>query len=250
MTIQGFSEQLAQAARDLGSENVETTLETAVRLAVELLDDCHGAGVTLVRRDKTLQTPVATADWVARGDALQYELQEGPCVDAVWVDEIVYCNDLAQEQRWPSWAPRVVDELGVRSMLCLQLFTDHDKVGALNLYSSHPNGFIGVSDQHEAQALASHASVALVAALEIQHLNTVVTNRAVIGQAEGILMERFDIEADRAFHMLQRASSHTNIKLHQIAVEFVRTRHLPSSDAHHGQTPGADVDQGRLSAGS
>lgn len=51
--------------------------------------------------------------------------------------------------------------------------------------------------------------------------------RAVIGQAEGILMERLGIEGPRAFEYLRRVSMHTNRKLVDVAEEIVRTRALP-----------------------
>ncbi len=240
MSLRNVAEELARAARELGSEDVEHTLDKAVALAVELLEDCDGAGVSLVRRDKSLQTPAATADWVARGDALQYELQDGPGIDAVWEHEMLHSPDLANDERWPSWGPRVVEDLGVRTILCIQLFTDDDKVGVLNLYSKQPYGFTEDSDRYEAQALAAHVAVALVAALEIQHLHAAVMSRTVIGQAEGILMERFDIDAARAFEVLKRISSRTNTKLHAVANEVVLTRRLPGSHGNGvtGDGPG------------
>ena len=107
MPIRHLAEQLAHAARDLNSSDVEHTLEQAVSLAVDLLDGCDGAGVTLARRGHALETTAYTAEFVARGDALQYELQEGPCIDAVWEHEIVISTDLASEARWRAWGPRV-----------------------------------------------------------------------------------------------------------------------------------------------
>ncbi len=228
MSLQNLTEQLASAARDLGSEDVEHTLEKGVALAVELIDGCDGAGVTMVRRGQSVETPVSTADWVARGDALQNELQEGPCLDAVWEQDIVTAPDLAKEERWTTWGPRVVEELGVRSMMCIKLFADDETVGALNLYSTRARAFDSPDDRIEGMALAAHVAVAFVAAQEIEHLNKAMISRTVIGQAEGILMERFDIPAERAFQVLKRASSHFNTKLFQVASELVRTRRLPT----------------------
>lgn len=228
MSFENLAEHLATAARDLGSENVEQTLQKSVHLAVELIDGCDACGVTLVRRGQSLETPVSTGDMVVRGDALQYELGEGPCMDAVWEQEVVISHDLAAEVRWPQWGPRVVKELGARSMMCVQLFTDKQTLGAMNMYAKHSRVFDEVEDRAEAQALAAHISVALAAAQEIEHLNTALGNRTVIGQAEGILMERFGIAGDRAFEVLRRVSSHTNTKLHAVAQELVETRKVPS----------------------
>jgi hypothetical protein len=130
MTLENLAENLADAARDLGSEDVERTLEKSVTLAVELFEGCDGAAVSLLVRGKGLRTPVCTDEWVASGDALQYELGEGPCVDAAWEHEIVISDDLCAEERWPTWGPRVVAELGARSMMCVQLFTTETTIGA------------------------------------------------------------------------------------------------------------------------
>jgi transcriptional regulator with GAF, ATPase, and Fis domain len=211
-----------------GRRTVEHTLEKSVQLAVELISGADACGVTLVQRGHGLKTPVSTGDMVVRGDALQYGLGEGPCMDAVWEHEVVISHDLAEERRWPSWAPRVVEELGARSMMCIQLFTDTHTLGAMNMYSKKPHVFNEVDDAPEAQALSAHIAVALAAAQEIEHLHTALTRRTEIGQAEGILMERFGITGARAFEVLRRVSSHSNRKLQVVALELVETRRLPT----------------------
>lgn len=80
MPLENLAEQLAAAARDLGSVDVEHTLQRAVALAVEIIEGCDGSGV----------------------DQLQYELQEGPCMDAVWEHDVIMSPDLAREGRWPT----------------------------------------------------------------------------------------------------------------------------------------------------
>jgi GAF domain-containing protein len=229
MSLGNLAEQLADAARDLSSHDVEHTLDKSVHLAVDLIAGCDACGVTMVRRGAGLETPVSTGDMVVRGDALQYELGEGPCMDAVWEQEVVISHDLAEEERWPRWGPLVVEELGARSMMCIQLFTDQHTLGAMNMYAKKPQVFDQSGDRAEAQALAAHIAVALAAAQEIENLNTALGSRTVIGQAEGILMERFGIDGDRAFEVLRRVSSHTNTKLHRVALELVETRKVPTS---------------------
>jgi transcriptional regulator with GAF, ATPase, and Fis domain len=227
MTVRDLSALLASAARDLGSEDVERTLEKSVHLAVELIEGCEACAVTVVRRGTGLETPISTGDMPRRGDTLQYELNEGPCMDAVWEHEVVISHDLAQEERWPTWGPRVVAELGARSMMCVQLFANEHTLGALNMYSTQVDAFREPSDRAEGQALAAHVAVAFVASLEIEGLNTALVNRTIIGQAEGILMERFGIDGDRAFQVLRRVSSDTNSKLADVASALVQTRRLP-----------------------
>ena len=227
MSLPYLTEELAAAARDLSAEDVEQTLEKSVALCVDLIEGCDAAAVSLVRRGESIETPSSTDPRVLRGDELQYELQQGPCMDAVWHHDIVISTDLATDDRWPQWAPQVVEELGVRSMMCLQLFTDASTLGALNMYSWRPDAFSVRGDRDEGLALGAHVAVALAAAQQVEGLNTALISRTVIGQAEGILMERFGINADQAFQVLRRVSSHSNTKLLRVAVELVETRQLP-----------------------
>ena len=62
---------------------------------------------------------------------------------------------------------------------------------------------------------------------EVEQLTEALHRRTVIGQALGLLMERFGIDEAQAFAFLSRCSSHQNRKLYDIAVEFVETRELP-----------------------
>ena len=55
-------------------------------------------------------------------------------------------------------------------------------------------------------------------------------SRTIIGQAEGILMERLGIDAQQVLEYLKRASSTSNRKLAQIAAEIAETRKLPELD--------------------
>jgi hypothetical protein len=84
---------------------------------------------------------VATDELVNRGDELQYALGEGPCLDAIWHYDTVISANLAEEDRWTRWAPRVAAELNIRSMLALRLFTSTELVGGLNLYSKDIDAF-------------------------------------------------------------------------------------------------------------
>jgi AmiR/NasT family two-component response regulator len=52
-----------------------------------------------------------------------------------------------------------------------------------------------------------------------------------IGQALGMLMERYKLDADRAFEVLKRYSQDNNRKLHDVAQELIDTRKLPPADS-------------------
>jgi hypothetical protein len=118
--------------------------------------------------------------------------------------------------------------VGVRSVMCFRLFTNQDTVGALNFYSRRIDAF-GKEDREDGLAMAAHTSMAMAAAKEIAQVRIALDTRLVIGQAQGILMAQFDLDADRAFQVLVRASSHTNVKLRKVAENLVRTRRLPAT---------------------
>lgn len=206
---------------------VTDTLERAVHLAVELVPGCDHAGVSLVHSNRPIDTPAATSDVIRQADELQYELQQGPCLQSIRDEDTIWSANLAEDPRWPAWGPRVA-EFGVHSILSFLLFTDQDTLGALNLYSANEDGF-SEDDREDGLALAAHCAVALAAAQDVENLNAAVAARTVIGQAQGILMERFDLDPDQAFALLRRVSQAENTKLHHIAVELVRTRRTPGA---------------------
>jgi GAF domain/ANTAR domain len=230
MTDSESGARFAAIARSLGAEKSELdTLEKALGVAVEIIEGCQHAGISLVRGRQRIETPAATSHVAEEGDRLQYELNEGPCLDSIAFEETVRCPDLLTETRWPTWAPRVARELGVRSMLCFQLFTTARSLGALNLYSASPDAF-DLQDQAVGLNLAAHIAVALASSREIDTRDVAIVNRTVIGQAEGILMQRYDIDAATAFSVLKRVSQDTQTKLVAVAAELVRTRRISEFD--------------------
>lgn len=236
-----LAERMADAARALQDQaDPQRTLETAVAVALENVRGCDGVGISLVRRRRRIETPAHSHAYVALCDALQNELAEGPCLDAIFEEQVVHSADLCEDDRWPQWGPRVAAEADVRSMMCLRLYTHSDTVGAINLYARHPRAF-DVQDRDDGQAVAAHVAVAVVAAQKVEQLVTGLDARTIIGQAIGIVMERYDLDGDRAFEVLARLSSHANRKLRDVAEEVVRTRRLPPDEAAAGESAGDAV---------
>ena len=229
MPTGSLSKHIADAARELqATSSAQETMDAVVRLATEIVDGCEEAGISLLHARKKIDTPAATGDVPCTVDRLQYELDEGPCLDAVREEEVVYCPDLTDEPRWGTWAARSTEETGVRSMMCFRLFTNDETVGALNLYAFGPDAFAN-GDREQGLALAAQAAVAVAAAQVVDQLRAAVDGRTVIGQAQGILMERYDIPPAQAFNVLARVSQTTNRKLRDVAAELVRTRRTPGT---------------------
>lgn len=227
VTSASLADQLADAARSMqGWSSTQQTLEKVVLIATEIIQGCDFVGLSIVHGDR-IETPAGSDEALNRIDELQFVLKEGPCFDALRLQEIVHSRDLAHDERWPRWAPMAAREAGVASIVSYRLYTAQDTLGAMNLYSAQPDAF-DPDDINNGQALAAHVGVALAASQHAENLETAITNRTSIGRAEGILMERFGLRPDQAFAVLRRVSQRRNVKLNRIAEELVRTGETPT----------------------
>lgn len=220
---------LGRLARELQQEvDLQATLDAIVHAAVDTVPGAEHASITsVVRRDRLIVR--ASTDELARQiEQSQLDLGEGPCVDTLLEQATVRMDSVAAERRWDGFAARA-EELGVQSMLCLRLFVRGGELGALNLHSTRPHAFTDVSE-HIALLFATHAAVAMAGAEVQEQLRDGLERRDIIGQAMGILMERYGLTAERAFAVLARLSKHTNRKLHLLAEELVRTRLMPDAE--------------------
>jgi len=94
------------------------------------------------------------------------------------------------------------------------------------VYSDSLDPF-GPNEYAVAETLAALISVALASHREIRGRGIAMASRTIIGQAEGIVMEKLGIDADQAFAYLRRVSQSKNRKLIMICHEIVNTRRLP-----------------------
>jgi len=216
-----LSQRLADLARDMQrQDDAAAVMEVIVSTAVAMVPGAEEATISLTQGRRRVVSAMATSDLPRRFDDLQEEIRQGPCLDAMYEHETIRVDDLTSEQRWPELARRVRG-LGLSSMLCFQLFVEGDDLGALNLLARQRAAF---SDESERIGLlfASHAAVAVAQAQKLNHMGTALASRDVIGQAKGILMERYKITPTQAFALLARASMDTNRKLHEVA-EYLAT---------------------------
>lgn len=226
MTPLTLTERLTRAARELKSaSDPDATMQTAVELATSNVPGCDAAGISLATRDGGIRTPAASDSFVLDCDLLQDQLRQGPCLEAAWEETVVHSPDVAADERWPDWGQKVAAEHGIGSVLCLKLFTHEDVLGALNLYSRDTHVF-DADGLDEATALAAHIAIAVSSAETQQQLREAIDTRTLIGQAVGIVMERYRLDAGTAFQVLVRTSSHANVKVRDIAAELVETGNL------------------------
>lgn len=211
-------QRLVDASRRLAGAlrpgDLDTTLANITAAAVDVLPDVSAASLTVRHADGRLETVAPTDDKLLEIDAAQYELQEGPCYDAA-VDTVhITAPDIASDDRFPRYAP-VVLRAGIRAQAGVRLFESPEFTGALNLYSTRRGAFEDLGAL--AQLFAHQSAMALDYARHIDQLQEAVATRQLIGQAVGMVMERFTVDEARAFGFLTRLSSHENIKLRVVA---------------------------------
>jgi hypothetical protein len=225
--VEPLARRIAELARSLQAERGSgDTMDLAVTLAVEVIVGSDDAAISLVHRGRVVETPAYTSERALRADQIQQELGVGPCLTAIRDDEVVSCPNLTVETRWGAWGPQTAEETGFASMLCFRMFTQKERLGALSLYSAQPHAFSG-ADVESGLSFAAHTAIAIAVARQDENMDIALDSRSLIGQATGIVMDRYDLDAVRAFAVLKRISQQSNVKLHEVAVELIRTRHLP-----------------------
>jgi GAF domain-containing protein len=211
---------LAVASRDLDDpQDLDATLTTIVTVARDSMPEVDHVGISVGHRSGQVETRAMSDPVVGDLDRLQYELGEGPCLHAMDSGETVVVPHARHEQRWPRFIPAAV-RLGLRSQLGVRLNVGAQTIGALNVYSFSADEISGESAQL-AELFAAHAALALGHAQRLENLNAALASRKTIGLALGILMERLDVDEDRAFAYLTRISATTETKLRDVAASVV-----------------------------
>ncbi|MDQ2626202.1 MAG: GAF and ANTAR domain-containing protein [Actinomycetota bacterium] len=178
------------------------------------------AGVTVTTSEAEVQTLSATGRYPVALDDIQRRCQEGPCLTAAWKHHLVRLDDICCEQRWPAFCREVAETTPIRSILAFELFTGRGSTGALNFYAESANAF----DDEALELglmLATHAALAWHMVRRDEQFRSALASRDVIGQAKGMLMERFDLDAVRAFELLKRLSQNMNTPLAEVALQVV-----------------------------
>ena len=213
---------LSELAQDLHqADDPDDVLREVVHAAMDLVPGAEAGSVTALVGGRHVVHKAESGVLPARVDAVMSEFDEGPCLDAVLHHHrTIRVDDMRQEVRWPRFAPRAAD-LGALSVLAFPMFVKDDSLCALNLYAHEANAFTDESE-YVGRMLAAHAAVAYAGAQREENLLAAIETRDLIGQAVGLLMERYSISSGRAFDTLVRFSRQTNRKLRDVAMELIR----------------------------
>lgn len=219
-----------------GQMQLSDALTRVAEFAVQAIPGADGAGLTLMEKNRH-DTIVASAPFVGQVDAIQYSIEEGPCITAAAEARIVRSGSLDNDRQWPRFGARV-GRLGVHSVLSIPLLTPEGVLGAMNIYAHERDAF----DEHAAMigelfavpaAIAVHNAQVLAQARRLTaQLQAALTSRSTIDQAMGILMSRVGCDPDEAFDRLRQISQSENKKLSTVA-QNIRDEAIRTARARH-----------------
>ncbi len=212
---------LAHASQTLHNQRtMAETLDAVVLTARDLLPGIDHVGISVMHKDGTFETRAATDGFVWQLDALQHGPGEGPCLDAMRGGRpVVAVENIRAVQQWPAFLPPAI-EAGLRSMIGVRIYADARTIGGLNMYSVSSDT-IDPDVPLIAELFAAHAATALGRSRTEADLNVALQSRRAIGQAIGMVMERYHVDEDNAFKFLTRVSQNNNIKLREVAQELI-----------------------------
>ncbi|MGB2920607.1 MAG: GAF and ANTAR domain-containing protein [Mycobacterium sp.] len=212
--------ELVQGLHSRPDTDSETVLaELAEHAAVEI-PGAQYAGITLTRSAKKVDTPAASHHWPLLLDKIQERHQEGPCLTAAWDEKIIHVVDLEKDERFPKYRRDALAETPIRSIMAFQMFIAGETVGALNVFSEQPGAFTADS-RDLGRVFAAHSSVAWNSARRDEQFRRALSSRDIIGQAKGMIMERYGVNAVQAFELLRKLSQDSNVPLIKVATNLV-----------------------------
>jgi hypothetical protein len=217
--------RLAEAIRGLQAgpiPDLDGTLDELTAAATGSVPGANYAGITVATRHKKVETASSTHRVALVLDEIQRRHGEGPCLSAAWDQQIIRIDDMSSEDRWPLYCRDALEETSIRSVLSFRLFVDHNAMGALNFYADAPHAF-GDEALEMGLLWATHTALAWTLVRRDKEFRSALATRDIIGQAKGVIMERYTVDSVRAFDMLKRLSQDSNTPLAEIAMRLIGT---------------------------
>ncbi|GAB3878005.1 GAF and ANTAR domain-containing protein [Kibdelosporangium lantanae] len=195
--------------------------------AVRVVPGADMASITVIRATGAA-TAAYTDERALQVDRAQYQAGIGPCLEAAATGRTVRVSTETASELWPEFVASA-KHFGVRSYLASPLRVDEQLAGAINLFGFEDHGFREV----DSKLLELYATVVTFGLRTnrryretrelADHLETAMRSRAVIEQAKGILMAIHKITDEQAMERLIARSQRANIKLRDVAADFVRS---------------------------
>jgi GAF domain-containing protein len=220
--------EIVRALHDRPDTDSDTVIaELAEHAAVEI-PGAKYAGITVTTDRTRIDTPAASHVYPLILDEIQQRHQEGPCLASAWEKQTFHISDLEKDFRWPKYRKDALAETPIRSIMAFQLFIADRSMGALNVYAEEPGVFDDTTEEI-GLIFATHSAVAWNSARRDEQLQRALTSRDMIGQAKGMIMERYNIGAIQAFDMLRKLSQDSNVPLARIAQELIEKSRTSAS---------------------
>src|SRR5450756_145310 len=188
--------------------------------------DVSAVGLLLADPRGELRVVAASSEAARVLELFQLQSDQGPCLDCFRTGQPVTSADLTADPRWPHFAEAAA-RAGFASVQALPMRLRNQVIGALNLFRATPGPFDPASVR-VGQALADVATIGLLHERSMRHsdilneqLQTALNSRVAIEQAKGKLAERLGIDTDQAFGVLRDYARSRNLRLSDVARDFV-----------------------------
>ncbi len=199
-----------------GEPHLATGLGELIESAGRHVAGAQYVGITMADQNNGISTVAASHAYPALLDKIQQDHQEGPCLSAAWQHATIHIDDLEHDDRWPRYRRDVLDQTPIRSILAFELFASEKITGALNFFAERPHAFTEESVEL-GLIFATHISLAWAALRRQEQFRSALASRDVIGQAKGMIMERYRVDAVQAFELLKQLSQRSNSRLVEVA---------------------------------
>jgi GAF domain-containing protein len=189
--------------------------------------DASAAGVVLADPRGQMRVAAASSEAAGLVELFQIQNDQGPCLDCFRTAAPVTAADLTSPgQPWPRFAAAAT-AAGFRAVEALPMRLRDEVIGALNLFGTVPGAFTPAT-LRVAQALADVATIGLLQERSLrrsetlaEQLQSALNSRVIIEQAKGKLAERNGVDMDQAFRLLRDHARQTNLRLTDVARDFV-----------------------------
>jgi len=193
-----------------------------IEIFTELAEKCVGllpvsaAGILLRDVSGTLQVIGASSPSAHLLDLFQVQNEEGPCLECTMTGIGVSDIELSATGPWPRFS-ELARAQEFTAVYALPLRSRDVTVGALNLFAREQ---LSPGRLVVAQALADAATLSL---LQVDpHIDLAVESRNTLEQAQGMIAQRFEIEAEEALVRLRDVSERTSLTLVEVATAVVQ----------------------------
>jgi len=188
----------------------------------------EGVAISVFDQHRRATLIQATDGTATRLEQLQFDLGEGPSVDAFLSATLVSVPDLAAADRWPAFLQSAA-ELTVGAIFAFPLMLGAASTGTVTCYRTRPGRLdaeasdIGVSLCRAIAGPAFRRAIVL-AADESPDGEPPVESRREIHQATGMVLSQLDISATDALSRLRAYAFSSGFTVQEIAHDVVSRR--------------------------